>query len=549
MTLDAPRETVGLRDRAVIAGELGRRPRDLTGIAARCPFGYPAVIETAPVLTGGAPNPTLLYVTCPSLANAVSRVEARGGVRLLKAACRTDESLRQVLLDVTRLYQERRAALAGTVRDMSPVGPRLGAGIGGPEGPESAACLHAYAAALLSVMTGWLGTEAAAPAASAPEGGTGAPASAPADTPAHTPAGAPEDSGLVARAREIWTRFLPPVDETWCNDSRCARWDTGRRPAVIDVGTISVRLLVADLIDGRPRAVVRRAEVTRLGEGLWPGGPLGDTAKQRTAEAVARYAEEARSLGADTILLAATSAAREAADGEEFISSLGRDNRISAVILSGEGEAGLAFAGASLDVRGDPVVIDIGGGSTELMRRLENGTVRTVSLEIGASRATERWLRSDPPSAREIADLRQEAAWAFGRVGFTFGADGGVQREDEEPVQRRLVGVAGTVTTLACLDAGLRKYDSDFLHLRTLSLEVVRKLVDRLSALTVEERAALPCMQAGRAAVIVGGALLLQTAMETLGYDRLTVSERDLLDGLVLHGAPDEPRAGETVLT
>ena len=538
MTADAPREVVAPRDQAVIAGELGRQPRDLTGIAARCPFGYPAVIETAPIMTGGAPNPTLLYITCPSLATAVSRVEAGGGVRRLKAACRTDEQLRDVLLTITELYRARRAALVGETA--SPPGPRLGAGIGGPEGPETAACLHAYAAALLAVMTGWLGGTSlgdAAGRARAPEP----------ERPE------PEKPVLVERVEEVWARFLPPVGESWCHDSRCSRWDTGRRPAAIDVGTISVRLLVADIVDDRPQTLVRRAEVTRLGEGLRPGGLLLEDAKRRTAEVVKRYASEARVGGADSIVLAATSAARNAVDGEEFIDDLGRDNGIEAVVLPGETEAELAFTGASLDVEGDPVVLDIGGGSTEVMRRLENGEVRAVSLEIGASRATERWLRSDPPTPREIANVYQEAQWAFKRIGFTFSAGGSLMpaaaETADEAAKRRLVGVAGTVTTLACLDAGLQEYDAEVLHLRTLTLEGVRTLVEHLGSLTVKERAALPCMQRGRAPVIVGGAVILLAAMETLGYEELTVSERDLLDGLVLRGASDRSRTGPTVLT
>ncbi|MBN1458352.1 MAG: hypothetical protein JXA57_02365, partial [Armatimonadetes bacterium] len=355
-----------------------------------------------------------------------------------------------------------------------------------------------------------------------------------------------EKPTLVERVKEVWARFLPPVEDSWCRDGRCSRWDTGRRPAAIDVGTISVRLLVADVVDDRPQTLVRRAEVTRLGEGLRPNGLLMEDAKRRTAEVVKRYASEARVQGADSIVLAATSAARNAVDGEEFINDLGRDNGIEALVLPGETEAELAFTGASLDVGGDPVVLDIGGGSTEVMRRLENGEVRVVSLEIGASRATEQWLRSDPPTPREIANAYQEAQWAFKRIGFTFSASGSLGPKGVEGAERRLVGVAGTVTTLACLDAGLQEYDAEVLHLRTLAVESVRGLVEHLGSLTVRERAALPCMQRGRAPVIVGGAVILLAAMETLGYDELAVSERDLLDGLVLRGAGDGSDSGPT---
>ncbi len=295
------------------------------------------------------------------------------------------------------------------------------------------------------------------------------------------------------------------------------------RVAAIDIGTISVRLLVADLHSGRPDQVFREAEVTRLGEGLRPGGRLGETAVLRTKAAVARYAQEARRLGARRIILAGTSAAREAADGAEFIRALGEDYQAVAVVLSGEEEAGLAYSGAFLDMQGDFVVLDVGGGSTELIGLAAEGGVEAVSLELGASRATERWIRSDPPSPEELAAVYREATAALEPLRPRFGAGVG-----------RLAGVAGTVTTLACLDAGLQVYDSEAIHLRTLSLESVDRLVARLAGMTVAERAVLPCVQAGRAPVIVGGAVIVKAAMEALGYEELTVSERDLLDGLVL---------------
>lgn len=491
------------QDLEVIAGQLGRAPRDLSGIAARCPFGYPAVIETAPVLADGAPNPTLLYLTCPMLTTMVSGAEAGGAVRAFKTWVRTDEDARCALEQITRLYQGRRATLAG---DRSPIA-RLDAGIGGPQGSERASCLHAYAAALLAVTSGWL---VGAPTQDAPAGG----------------ASSCEDPALARSAQRIWTRFLPAMENSWCGASRCGRWVTGEKRAAIDVGTISVRLLVAEIAGGEVRDVVRRAEVTHLGEGLEPGGRLSAAARQRTAAAVARYAAEARSHGVDWLVLAGTSAAREAFDGHEHIESLGRENDISAVVLSGREEAELAYTGATIDVAGDVVVLDIGGGSTELIRRSPGGAAEAVSLELGASRATERWVKSDPPAPAEIKGIYEEAERAVAPLRPRFG--GGAAR---------LVGVAGTVTTLACLDAGLETYDREAIHLRSLSASAVRAIVERLASMTTAERAMLPCVQPGRAPVIVAGAVILLATMETLGYCELTVSERDLLDGLVLRGA------------
>ncbi len=421
-------------------------------------------------------------------------------MRRFKAACGTDPALREVLDDMTGAYRRRRALVA-TAED-----PRPEAGIGGPEGPDEASCLHAYAAALLAALAGWLDEDA------------------PADL-----------SGAAARA---WDRFFPPRESLWCADDRCsagvpecdraatagspaARID--RRVAAIDVGTISVRLLVADMQSGRLQQVLRRVEVTRLGEGLRAGETLGEEPARRTGAVVARYAEEARGQGAGLIVIAGTSATRDAADGEEFIRGLGADNRAEAVVLSGAEEAALAYSGASLDVEGEFVVLDIGGGSTELIRRAPGGGVEAVSLELGASRATERWIRSDPPSEKELTEVREEAVALFRTHRARFGPSAG-----------RLVGVAGTVTTLACLAADLQTYDAQAIHLRKLALPVVDELVARLAAMTTTERSALPCVQAGRAPVIVGGAVIVKAAMQTLRYRELTVSERDLLDGLAL---------------
>jgi exopolyphosphatase/guanosine-5'-triphosphate,3'-diphosphate pyrophosphatase len=537
-------------DLEVIAGQLGRPPRDLSGIAARCPYGYPAVIETAPVLTEGTPNPTLLYLTCPTLAIAVSRVEAAGGVKAFKEWVRTDPDAQFEMERIARLYRERRAVLAGG----DCASARLEAGIGGPRGPGEASCLHAYAAAFLAVLSGWLADVPGEGAWESEESRTRSEA-----------AGLNKEPAPARSVEGIWTRFLPPVEELWCVDSRCGRWAIGEKRAAVDVGTISVRLLVAHVAGGEVRQMVRRAEVTRLGEGLQPGGPLSEVARQRTAAVVARCIKEARSHGVERPLLAGTSAAREAVGGREYIRSLGRDNRVPAVVLSGREEAALAYIGAALDLIGDTVVLDVGGGSTELIRRLEDGAIDAVSLELGASRATERWVKSDPPTSQEMESVRRETKRAVdrlrGRFGNGSGPGGGANLDDshlkalvaapgaapagaaeagqgtrQPPKAPRLVGVAGTVTTLACLDAGLEKYDHEVLHLRTLSAARVRKLMADLSAMTLEERAALPCVQPGRAPVIVAGAMVLLATMETLGYEELTVSVRDLLDGLVLRG-------------
>ncbi len=506
--------------------------RDVTGIAVRCPFGRPAVIESAPTLAG-KPNPNLLYLTCPTATVAMSTVEAGGGVKRLKALSGEDRDLRHQLSDISTVYRQRRATLA------SSGDPRPEAGIGGPSGPDKASCLHAYAAALLAALAGWFDM-----GGSPSTGNRG---------------GAPAD--VAARAADAaWDRFLPPRNTLWCTDDRCACWAQepaagtvarghGQlggdlpRVAAIDVGTISVRLLVADVRDGRPEQVVRQAEITRLGEGLRPGMPLGSAARERTAVAVGRFVAEARALGAEKITVAGTSACRDAADGARFIQSLAVAHETVGVVLSGVEEASLAYRGAALDVPRFPVVLDVGGGSTELIRASGGGDVESVSLALGASRATEWWIHSDPPGAEEMASIARETTSLTAPLRPRFGKGQGIDvGAGSDPglvasAETRLVGVAGTVTTLACLDAGLQAYDPEVIHLRLLSLQAVDRLIGLLAAMTTAERASLPCVQAGRAPVIVAGALIAKAAMQALGYPEMTVSERDILDGLVLAAA------------
>ena len=182
------------------AAPLGQQDRiafaqDVAGVAVRCPFDYPAVIETEPVLSG-APNPTLLYLTCPTMARAVSGVEAAGAVREFRRWIRTDKEACQTLEELTRWYKRRRASLARG----QPTGILAGGGIGGPAGPDKASCLHAYAAAMLAADSGWLHDERV------------------------------EGSGDSASLQRIWARFFPPAKEMWCGEGVCGRFETGEVP-------------------------------------------------------------------------------------------------------------------------------------------------------------------------------------------------------------------------------------------------------------------------------------------------------------------------------
>jgi exopolyphosphatase / guanosine-5'-triphosphate,3'-diphosphate pyrophosphatase len=491
----------------IVAAQLGRAPRGWQGVALTCPFGFPAVVETRPYLEDGSPFPTLLYLSCPSAVSEIGSQEGRQGVGDLRRLVRDEPSVREALLDLNARYRARRRALLpggrpppGALDD----GAVLEMGIGGPPDPRDATCLHAYAAGLLVALEG-------PPQILRGAVGRGRP-----DPPR------PEVLGT-------WRALLARLGNLWCMNGWCRSYLRGpERRAAIDLGTNSVRLLVADCAPAEaPQAVLRQAEVTQLGEGLAERGLLGRAARERTAAAVEAYVREARSLGAQQIVLVATSAARDAADGGRFVAELGHAFGIHALVAPGDLEARLSYAGATLDVPAAPVFVDPGGGSTELVRPEVDGTLTMVSLDVGAVRATERWIRHDPALPEERRRVRDEAAAAFAPWRPQFSRRAGTAGQ-------RLVGVAGTVTTLACQALGLAEYDSDRVHLTRITRAQVQEQADRLAALTNEERSCLSCMQKGRERVIVAGADIVAVALEIFEYDELLVSERDILDGIVM---------------
>lgn len=502
----------------VVAVQLGRTPRGSWSIAVSCPFGFPAVIETAPYLADGTPFPTLFYLTCPAAVDEIARREATGGVEAFRRSVLGDPRLGRAFAELDLLQRGRRRALARAVEGGEPVPPAddggvFERGIGGPEGAARATCLHAYTATLLAAVTGALG-------------------------------------GRVYPAmRAEWTGLLGDVGRLWCHDARCAGFLPGgwERRAAVDVGTNSVRSLVAGVGEsGDVLPLARRALITQLGAGLARGDSLDPGARRRTGEAVAVLVAEAKALGARTIQLVGTSAARDAADGPAFIAELGRELSLTARVATGPEEAALSFLGATRDLDGDPVVMDIGGGSTELVRGGRAGAdrseVEAVSLDLGCVRGTAAWFAGDPPSREERRAARRLCVEAFRPLAGRFGPGGAGRLEATAGTAAghsgaRLVGVAGTITTLACIALSLPEYDPDAIHLRTFGRGDLEEVIDRLAAMGPEERAALPCMQQGRAGVIVAGGEILLGAMGSLGWIEITVSERDILDGILLAGA------------
>ena len=316
------------------------------------------------------------------------------------------------------------------------------------------------------------------------------------------------------------------------------------RFATIDIGTNTVLLLVAERSSpggGRVsfEPVVERAEITRLGRGVDRSGRLEPRAIEDTVSVVARFAGEARSLGAERIACVATSAARDAANGADFFDAARRAAGLVPEVISGDEEARLVWASAWRDFgegAGALAVLDVGGGSTEVCLGDGPSPRARRSLQIGAVRLTERIAPPDPPDAAALSALRLRAAESLQRaveiVPRGFGPRRG-STDDPGGTIPRLVGVAGTVTTLAAVERALPVYDAGVVHGAELTLAALEGLYLRLGALTTAERAQLRGMEPKRADVIVAGCAIVLEAMRVLGFERLTVSDRGVRWGLV----------------
>jgi exopolyphosphatase/guanosine-5'-triphosphate,3'-diphosphate pyrophosphatase len=295
------------------------------------------------------------------------------------------------------------------------------------------------------------------------------------------------------------------------------------RVAAIDCGTNSIRLLIADVADGRITDIARRMEIVRLGEGVDRTGRLSDAALARTRKALQVYAAEIAELGIDRVRMCATSASRDASNAADFRDMVRGVLGVDPEVITGDEEARLSFAGAVAGLDAEPpfLIVDIGGGSTEFVTGVD-GVERAISMDIGCVRMTERHLHSDPPTADEIAAAGRDITEA---VDTALAA---VPGRDA----RTLVGLAGTVTTVTALAMGLPSYDSTRIHHARVSRAAVAKVADELLAMTTAERLALPVMHPGRADVIGGGALILKIIMERSGQDAVIASEHDILDGI-----------------
>lgn len=449
-------------DLALVTEQLGRPPLTDLSVVARCASGHPLVIRNHPVDRAGNPFPTLYWLTCREAVKAVARVEADGWIKRLEGRAREEPSFGSALEAAHREYAAERGRWVPEA-----------AGWGGVGGARTGVkCLHAHYAN-------------------------------------HLAGGADPVGSWVADRVEPVHR-----DE-----------DRSGRVAAVDMGTNSIRLLVAVPADGDMVEIARDMVITRLGQGVDRTGRLAPQALRRTMDVLERYSRRARALGSERIRVGATSAVRDSPDRRLLEAEVARITGGPPEILSGEREAELSFLGATRGLDAPPpfLVFDIGGGSTELALGTE-GVEAAASVDVGSVRITERVGPADPPGPNDLENMSRLAAAAL------------AEASEAIPPGRAatLVGVAGTTTTVQAIALGLDRYDPEAIHGTTLSRQAAAEVLERLAAMTTAERRALPVMAPGREDVIVAGTVILAGILDRWGAGSCLVSERDILEGLAI---------------
>jgi exopolyphosphatase/guanosine-5'-triphosphate,3'-diphosphate pyrophosphatase len=301
------------------------------------------------------------------------------------------------------------------------------------------------------------------------------------------------------------------------------------RTAVVDIGTNSTRLLIADVEDGRvTQELYRASTVTRLGTGVDKEKRLHPDSMQRVYETLDRYAKEIEDRHAERKIAVLTSAVRDAANGQEFAATIRERYGIEPHVIPGEEEARLTFLGATSERDPDDttptLLIDIGGGSTELVIGHGRTVDFRVSTQAGVVRQTERHLHDDPPTQDQIDELRSDVDQIIKQA----------VPEARRRTTEHAIAVAGTATSLAAIAQELEPYDATKVHGFTLTTERVHELTDRIKTLTLEQRRALKGLDPARAPTIIAGVLILSEILSMFGLPSVEVSEHDILRGAAL---------------
>jgi exopolyphosphatase / guanosine-5'-triphosphate,3'-diphosphate pyrophosphatase len=295
--------------------------------------------------------------------------------------------------------------------------------------------------------------------------------------------------------------------------------------AALDVGSNTVLMLVADCgADAKPRVVVEMSRITRLGRGVDASGHLDSESAARTLDTIAEFVDKARALGVQKIIGVATAALRDASDGAHFIRGVKQRTGVMLELITGQTEAQLSYLstreGLGLSAADKLLIVDIGGGSTELSRAEPDRALEVVSLQLGSVRLTERFIHHDPPTASETEFLRAGVDQALDQLGWHY-----------RPA--RMVGIAGTVTTLCAISLRLERYRPELVHGSRLGAAEIARLTGLLGSMPLERRKQLPGMEPGRADVLFAGAIILARVMNSFGCGEVIVSDQGVRWGLI----------------
>lgn len=308
--------------------------------------------------------------------------------------------------------------------------------------------------------------------------------------------------------------------------------------AAIDIGTNTLRLLIAEAVSRDDFTILHEEQqITRLGEGLIPTRLLQDGPRRRSLAVLRRFAEEASRFKAQEVAAVGTSAVREAKNRDELVAEVARETGLTLQVIDGREEARLTLLGVRHGLRlgsGRALVMDVGGGSTEFVLADGEAIEAIVSTGLGVVKLTEQFLVTDPPTPGELRELERAVGKRIDRL----------RLELPRLEETRLIGTAGTPTTLAAIDLALVTYDREKVQGHRLTLVRVRELLDRLAVLPLRERGRIPGLESGRADIIVAGAAIVAASMEHLGFGALRVSDGGLREGILLDLLRKQNRRG-----